>query len=211
VSRGLLDGARHVHERKPVLYALVAIGIHRLCYGVTTVCTLLLYRNYFHDEGFFRAGLSGLGQVVGAVAIGGGLAAIVTPVAARHLGYVRWPAMLLIAAAVVEAGLGLPYTMPLLLLAALLLGFVSQAIKISVDTLVQQQVADLFRGRVFALYDTLFNLTLVAAAVLTAVALPEDGYTPTTVVVIAVVYALVGIGYARLGERVSEPAAHTTA
>ncbi|MCU1656508.1 MAG: Major Facilitator Superfamily protein [Pseudonocardiales bacterium] len=211
VSRGLLDGARHVHERKPVLYALVAIGIHRLCYGVTTVCTLLLYRNYFHDEGFFRAGLSGLGQVVGAVAIGGGLAAIVTPVAARHLGYVRWPAMLLIAAAVVEAGLGLPYTMPLLLLAALLLGFVSQAIKISVDTLVQQQVADLFRGRVFALYDTLFNLTLVAAAVLTAVALPEDGYTPTTVVVIAVVYALVGIGYARLGERVSEPAARTTA
>lgn len=203
VARGLQDGARHIYEIKPAFYSLVAIGVHRLCYGVSTVCMLLLYRNYFHDEGFFRAGLAGLGQVVGAVAIGGGIAAFVTPGAARHLGYVRWPALLLIGSAVVEIALGLPYRMPPLLLAALLLGFVSQAIKICVDTLVQQEVEDIFRGRVFALYDTLFNVTLVAAAVLTAVALPENGYSPVAVVTIGVVYALIGAAYLRIGGQVS--------
>jgi hypothetical protein len=116
---------------------------------------------------------------------------------------VRWPALLLVVAAVVEVGLGLPYTMPLLLLAALVLGFVSQAIKICVDTLVQQEVEDLFRGRVFALYDTLFNVTLVAAAVLTAVALPENGYSPAAVITIGVAYALIGAGYLRVGGRVT--------
>ena len=74
---------------QPALHALVAIGAHRLCYGISTICTVLLYRNYFHDEGVFRAGLGGLAQVVGAVAVGGGIAALITPAATRRLGYVR--------------------------------------------------------------------------------------------------------------------------
>ena len=48
-------------------------------YGVTTVCTLLLYRNYFHADGFFRAGLAGLSQIVAMIAVGGALAALLTP------------------------------------------------------------------------------------------------------------------------------------
>lgn len=195
VARGLAAGARHVRARPPALYGLSAIAVHRLCYGVSTVCTLLLYRNYFTGDGFFRAGLSGLAQLVAAVAVGGALAAMVTPVATRRLGYGTWPAVLLLAGAALQVGLVLPFVLPLLVLGALLLGFVSQGIKISVDTLVQQHVDDEYRGRVFALYDTLFNVALVAAAVLTAVALPEDGYSPVSVVVIAVAYAVTGLAY----------------
>jgi hypothetical protein len=196
VVRGLIAGARHVHATPRVRNALAAIGVHRLCYGVSTVCTLLLYRNYFHGDGFFRAGLAGLTQVVIALAIGGALAALVTPVAFRRFGPVEWPAGLLGGAAVIEVALGLPYSMPLLVLAALLLGFVAQGVKISVDTLVQQEIEDAFRGRVFALYDTLFNLTLVAAAVLTAWVLPEDGHSPTSVVLIGLGYAGTAVWYA---------------
>ena len=210
VARGLVAGARHVYRRKPALYALVAIGVHRLCYGVSTVCTLLLYRNYFHDDGFFRSGLAGLGQVVGAVAIGGALAAVLTPVASRRLGFVRWPALLLGGAGLVEIGLGLPYTLPLLLAAAVLLGFAAQGIKICIDTLVQLHIEDEFRGRVFSLYDSLFNLTLVAAALLTALVLPESGYSPAAVVVIGAAYAVTGLAYLGLAERVSAPARHTS-
>jgi hypothetical protein len=209
VARGLLAGARHIHDRRPALYALVTIGVHRLCYGISTVCTLLLYRNYFRDDGLFRAGLAGLGQVVAAVAIGGGLAAVLTPVATRRMGFVHWPAVLLGGAAVVEIGLGLPYTLPLLLVAAVLLGFVAQGIKICVDTVVQQHIEDDFRGRVFSLYDALFNVTLVAAALLTALVLPESGYAPVAVVVIGLAYAATGLVYLRLGDRVS-PAARRT-
>ncbi|MCW2658297.1 MAG: putative rane protein, partial [Jatrophihabitans sp.] len=104
-----------------------------------------------------------------------------------------------------ELGLALPYSMPLLLVAALLLGFVAQGVKISVDTLVQQQVADEFRGRVFSLYDTLFNVTLVVAAVLTATVLPENGYSPTSVVLITLGYAVTAIGYLHLTSRVQPP------
>lgn len=192
VARGLSAGARHVYARKSAFYALAAIGAQRLAYGVSTVCTLLLYRNYFHDDGAFRAGLIGLGQVVVAVAVGGGLAALATPAAFRRLGAVRWPAGLLTAAGVVEVALGLPYTLPLLVLGAVLLGFAAQGIKISIDTLVQHRVGDEYRGRVFSLYDALFNITLVAAAVLTATVLPEDGYSPAAVIGIALGYVITG-------------------
>lgn len=203
VLRGLAAGARHVRETRPVLLGLSAIGAHRLGYGVTTVCTVLLYRNYFSDDGFFRAGLAGLTQVVGALALGGALAAVLTPSAFRAIGPMRWPAGLLLAAAIVQLGLGLTYVLPLLLLAALLLGFVAQSIKISVDTLVQQQIEDEFRGRVFSLYDAVFNVTLVVAAVLTASVLPEDGYSPVSVVVIAAGYAVTAVTYLRLARLTS--------
>ena len=56
------------------------------------------------------------------------------------------------------------YTRPALLVAAFFLGLASQGIKICVDTLVQTHVDDAFRGRVFALYDVIFNVAFVAAA-----------------------------------------------
>ncbi len=201
VANGLVAGGRHIGERRPALYALMAIGAHRFCYGITTICTLLLYRNYFHDEGFFRAGLPGLAQVVLMIAVGGGLAAVVTPAASRRMGFVRWSVLLLLITAVAEIGLGLPYRMPLLLLAALVLGFAAQGIKICVDTLVQQSVEDEFRGRVFSLYDTLFNITFVVAAVATAILLPENGRSPVSILVLGVVYAATGLIYLRAGTR----------
>ncbi len=198
VIAGMLAGARHVASRKPALHALGAIGVFRFCYGVSTICTLLLYRNYFQDEGFFRAGLAGLGQAVAMVAAGAAVAALVTPAATRRLGFVGWPTVLLATAGVVEVALGLPYRMPLLLLAAAGLGFTAQGMKICVDTLVQQQVDDEFRGRVFSLYDTMFNVTFVAAAVATALVLPDSGYSPAAVVVLGAVYALTAVVYARV-------------
>ena len=177
VLAGLVAGARHVRQRPAVFLGLAAIGAHRFCYGIATVGTLLLYRNYFHSHGVLRSGLAGLTQVVVVIAAGGALAAVVTPAAFRRIGPVHWPAGLLLAAAVIQLGLGLPFRLPLLILAALPLGFVAQGVKITVDTLVQQQVTDEFRGRVFSLYDTLVNVSIVAAAVLTAAALPESGHS----------------------------------
>ncbi|MEP6598594.1 MAG: MFS transporter [Actinomycetota bacterium] len=201
IAAGLIGGARHIVSRRSAFYALLMVGVHRFCYGVSVICVLLLYRNYFVDEGFFRAGLAGLTQLVVVVAIGGGLAAVLTPMATRRLGFVRWPAFLLSFAAVVEIVLGLPYSMPLLLIAAGCLGFAAQAIKISVDTLVQRSVDEGFRGRVFSIYDTLFNLTFVGAAVLTALTLPDSGYSPASVVTLGTVYALTALVYLRVAGR----------
>ena len=105
---------------------------------MTTVCTLLLYRNYFTGHGLLRAGLGGLAQAIAALAVGGVLAAVVTPAATRRLGYVRCPALLLVGSAVVDVAFVLPFRLSLLLVAALLLGFTAQSLKICVDTLVQR-------------------------------------------------------------------------
>lgn len=201
VARGLVAGARHVRERREVASALVAIGAHRFFYGISTIMTLLLYRNYFVDDGFFRAELAGLGQVFAATAVGTLTAAAVTPAAVRRLGKHRWVVGLFSAAAVTELALGLPFTMATLLPAALLLGLVAQASKISVDTLVQEQVEDDFRGRVFSVYDTLFNMTFVAAAVVGAFVLPVSGRSYALVVVVAGGYALTALAYHRAVRR----------
>jgi MFS family permease len=201
VVRGLVAGAREVRRIPPVWNALLAMGAHRLCYGIWTVCTVLLYRNYFPDQGPFRAGLTGLGQVVAGIATGGALAALVTPTAFRRLGGVRWPAVMLAASAVFALAFGLPYQPGLMVLGALALGFASQSVKISVDTLIQHHVVDAYRGRVFAMYDMVFNITLVIAALLTAAALPEGGHSPTAIVGIACGWAATAVLYFMTGRR----------
>ncbi|HKC27605.1 MAG TPA: hypothetical protein VKB75_06300, partial [Jatrophihabitans sp.] len=195
VLRGLIAGIRLIGSVRPVATAYAAITVHRICFGVWTVCAVLLYRNYLTGAGPFRAGLGGLAQVLAAVALGGGFAAFVTPAAFRRLGPVRWPAAMLATSAVLEIGLVLPYRPGLLVLSGLLLGFTAQAVKISVDTITQQDVPDAFRGRVFAIYDMLFNVALVVAAVLTAGAIPESGHSPLSVLVVGAGWAAVAAGY----------------
>jgi MFS family permease len=195
VARGLVAGARHVADRREVAAALAAIGTHRFVYGLSTIATLLLYRNYFVDDGVFQAELAGLGQVFAASAVGTLLAAAVTPAAVRRFGKQRWIVGLFAGAAVTQFALGLPYSMPAVLPAALLLGLAAQGSKICVDTLVQEQVEDDFRGRVFSFYDTLFNVTFVAAAVVGAFVLPTTGKSYVMLVVVSAGYALTALGY----------------
>jgi len=195
VLSGIAAGARHVWQRKHPAYALLAIAAHRFFYGLSTVATLLLYRNYFTDDGFFRAGLDGLGQVLGASAIGVLTAAVLTPYAVRRIGKDAWIVGLLAAACVVEIALGFPYTQPAFLAAALLLGLVAQGAKICVDTIVQESVADAYRGRVFAFYDILFNVTFVSAATVAALILPDSGKSYAVLTVIAVGYGLTALAY----------------
>ena len=204
VVLGLVAGYRHAVAIAPVRHALSIIGVQRLVAGVTTVCTVLLYRNYLPADGFARTGLPGLTQAVAALTIGSGLGALVTPSAFRTIGPRVWVSAMLVLGAATQVGALLPYKTWLVLIAALLLGFVAQGIKISVDTQVQQHVADQFRGRVFSLYDVVVNVALVAAAVLTAVVLPEDGRSRTSLFVLAAAYVTAAVSYF-LAERPTKP------
>jgi MFS family permease len=201
VARGLAAGARHVAERRTAFLALVAIGGHRLFYGISFVVTLLLYRNYFVDDGFFRAGVTGLGQAVLATAVGGLVAASVTPPGSRRVGKPTWIAGSLALAAVAQLIAGLPYSMQALLPGAIVLGFVAQGAKICVDTIVQEEVDDEFRGRVFSLYDTLFNVAFVAACVFTAFTVPSTGRSYPMLALVVTGYALTSLFYLNAARR----------
>jgi MFS family permease len=172
--------------------------VHRLCYGVLTLMTLLLYRNTFTGSGrLFPGGLMGLGEVLAAGAIGTLLAAAVTPRAVRRIGKRRWVTLLLAGAGVAELALGLPFLAATTVAAGLVLGFVAQAVKICVDTTLQETVADDYRGRVFSVYDTLFNVTYVAALLLGAVLLPASGVSAGLLIAVAATYLITAALYGR--------------
>jgi MFS family permease len=195
VARGLAAGAAHVWSRRPAARALGAIAASRLLFGMSTIGTLLLYRNYFHDQGMLRAGIVGLGQAFAASAAGYVLAAFVTPAATNRVGKSRWIVLVFSAAAVAQVVFGLPFAMAPLLAGACVIGFVTQSAKICIDTIVQEEIDDDFRGRVFSFYDTLFNLTFVLAAVVAAFVLPKDGKSYPVLIAIAVGYALTATVY----------------
>jgi hypothetical protein len=58
---------------------------------------------------------------------------------------------------------------------------------------VQEEVADDFRGRVFSVYDTLFNVLFVAALLVAAVLLPASGISLAMLLAVAVLYLLAAL------------------
>src|SRR4051794_24538108 len=202
VAVGMLAGARHAWSHPPSAAALTAISLHRLFYGLLTLITLLLYRNTFSGEGSpFPGGLVGLGEVLGAGAVGTLLAAAVTPFAVRHIGKPRWVTVVLAGGGLVQLGLGLPFVAPTVVAAGLALGFVAQAIKICVDSTLQEEVDDDFRGRVFSVYDTLFNVSYVLGLLIGAFVLPASGISYPMLVAVGLGYALTALLYARITAR----------
>lgn len=196
VARGLLDGLRHLVARRPAAYGLAAIGAHRFFYGVSTVMLILLYRNYFYGAGELDAAFSGIALAVLVSGAGFVTAAFITPVVTERLSLRAWILALLLAASFTQLVPGVLFTQPALLVSSFFLGLASQGIKICVDTLVQESVEDAFRGRVFALYDVIFNVAFVAAAAAAAAVLPEDGKSYLVIAAISVGYLLTAISYA---------------
>jgi MFS family permease len=196
VIRGMREGAQHVRQRPVAGWALAVISAQRLFYGLWTIMTVLLYRNVFVSHGLLRAGLVGLGQVVTANGIGLFSAAAVTPWVVARIGTQRWIWVVTAGLAVIGLALELPVTKAGQLGSGFAFGFATQATKVCVDSLVQAGVDDDFRGRVFAFYDTLFNLSFVAAALVAAVALPTSGRSPVAVVLMAAGYLVIAAAYA---------------
>ena len=191
VARGLVAGARHLAQRPPAARALLAITTYRFFSGLAFIAVLLLYTK----NGYLHRGFAGLGQVLTATVAGGLLAALVTPRITRAYGTQRWITTVFAAAAVVTVAFFPPYTHGLLLVAGVGLGFTAQAAKICVDTLVQESVEDAFRGRVFSLYDTLFNVSFVSAAAFAAVVVPDNGRSLLVVGLIAGGFAVTAAVY----------------
>jgi MFS family permease len=197
VARGFVEGFQHVRSHGQAARGLAAITSQRFFYGLTFIGALLLYT----PDGAVHRGLAGLGQVVTASIVGGLVAALVTPRATRTMGTQRWVVIVIVAAAGVELAFIPAYTHPMFLLAALGLGFSAQAAKICVDTLVQEAIDDDFRGRVFALYDTLFNVGFVSSAALAALLLPDNGKSYPVLALTIAGSAATALGYGLLVRR----------
>ncbi|MFJ8763377.1 MFS transporter [Streptomyces clavifer] len=202
-AHGLAAGLRHLAERKDAAHALAAMTVVRFCYGALTVMVLMLCRYAWSDNE--SDGLALLGLALGASAAGFFAAAVLTPWAIGRFGRFGWMAVCAGAAALLAPALGLPFTPIPMLAAAFVLGLVTQGVKIATDTEVQTSVDDAFRGRVFSLYDVLFNVAFVAAAAASALALPADGRSAAVVLTLAALYATVSMTMLRWKRAGSSP------
>jgi predicted MFS family arabinose efflux permease len=66
---------------------------------------------------------------------------------------------------------------------------------------VQTHVDDAYRGRIFSLYDVIFNVAFVAAAAVGAVVLPATGKSYGVLAAIAVGYLATALWYSRVSRR----------
>jgi MFS family permease len=204
IAGGLIDGGRHLKARPQAALGLAAIGSLRFFFGLMTVAMILLYRNYFYGPGQLDQAFGALAIATGAVGAGLFVAALVTPWGTRVMSLRRWITWLFVVAAVVTAvPIGF-YTQPALVVGGFLTGFCAQGVKISVDTLVQTGVDDVYRGRVFSLYDMIFNVGQVSAAALGAAILPDSGKSYAVLAFIAVGFALTALVYGRLSSRAAQ-------
>ncbi|MFF6875054.1 MFS transporter [Streptomyces sp. NPDC012474] len=200
-ARDLAAGVRHLAapQRREAAWALVAMSLMRFCYGALLVMLLMLCRYALTSTA--DDGLALLGLALGVSGAGFFAAAVVTPWTAGRFGPGRWIVVCASAAALLEPALGLPFATAPLLAAAFVLGLTTQGAKIATDTIVQSSVEDGFRGRIFSVYDVLFNVSFVGAAAVAALMLPPDGRSVPLVITIAVTYATVAVTMARFGRQ----------
>jgi MFS family permease len=200
-ARDLVEGVRHLAapQRREAAWALAAMALMRFCYGALLVMLLMLCRYALTTTP--DDGLALLGLALGVSGAGFFAAAVVTPWTAGRLGPGRWIVVCAGAAALLEPALGLPFATAPLLAAAFVLGLTTQGAKIATDTIVQSSVEDGFRGRIFSVYDVLFNVAFVGAAAVAALMLPPDGRSVPLVITIAVIYASVAVTMGRFGRQ----------
>jgi MFS family permease len=197
VARGLVQGLGTLRRIPATLDAFAITAAQRFGFGVATVTAVLLMRNTFNPPDDPDAGLAGLATAVTVTGIGILLGAIATPLGSRVVGERRWIVGALALAAATQLGIAGAAREVTLLVCAGLIGFASQSIKVSVDSVLQRSVPDAYRGRTFALYDVIFNAFFVLAAVIAAFAMPTSGKAPVFMVATAAVYAGAAWFYAR--------------
>lgn len=191
VAAGLADGTRHIWHKTPARNALAATTALRFCYAVAALAAILLYRNHFNDpNGDADEALAELGVVFGAGAVGYFLAALITPPVTGRIGKPALIVWSLVTAGILGFALGAPYTPPLVIAGSFVLGVTTQSVKICVDTIVQESVDDAYRGRVFSVYDTVFNLAFIAAAGLGALTMPDSGKSYPLLIGVSLGYLL---------------------
>jgi MFS family permease len=107
---------------------------------------------------------------------------------AHRLGRSNTIRTALLVAIVTQLVLSMAITMPMALVGAFVLTAAGQVIKLCADAAVQSEVADDSRGRVFSLYDAVFNIGYVVAVAVAALLSPPNGRSPLLLVLAALCY-----------------------
>jgi MFS family permease len=193
VAVRLADGAAYILRRRQPRAALGATGAFSFLYGALFLMTIILYRNYFY-AGHVTVAAAHIGQLAIFSAIGYACAALVTPPATRRLSKRTWITAML-AAAAATAALGGTFVQPAYLAVGFLLYLTKQSVAICSVTILQEEVEDSYRGRAFAFYDMMFNVTNAAGALVFAAFMPVTAQSPALITVMIAAFAVTAAVY----------------
>ncbi len=162
VWRELKAGIREVSGRAAARLPLAGVFVVRVAAMISAISAILIIKSEFDDLGR----LSSSALALGAAGLGAFIGALVAPALGRRHNE---PKLMMIGFFLAGAGiasLGGISALPAVLGLTLLGGFGGFIAKVAVDAQVQRALPDEFRGRGFAVYDILYNLATVVAALL---------------------------------------------
>ena len=191
--REMRDGFNFLKEHADAARGIAATAIHRGGLTALTLTALLLERNTFHDPANSEAGLAGLSFALSIAAVGFVFGAAIAPYGVRRVGRHRWMRLSITAASASVLLLVIARTPALLIATAFFTALCGQSLKVTNDALVQSKIADLYRGRVFAVYDVLVNGAIVFGALIAAWILPISGDSLQMPALIAIAWFLVAV------------------
>ncbi|WP_159717148.1 MFS transporter [Actinomyces marmotae] len=201
----LIAAIRYLARRGTPALALAAMALHRFVYGLELITIILASRNLLAAGGDADAGIANFGALMGAMLAGHFLAVILTPIAHESVPPATWVVICLLGGAAGQALIAASHARIPFMTGLLLFGIGVQGAKIAVDTIVQSDTADAFRGRAFSLYDVLFNTAECLAAGAAVLILPAGGWSRPAqsglVIMVLVVVAGYRAGMSRLGGR----------
>lgn len=204
ISKGMIHGFRHLWSRRGSAFVMFAQAGHRMLYGFLAVMTLAVFREYYHDpiaNPNYEDTLAWLAAIAAAGQVGSFLSALITPRMSRWLGPGNWAFALLCMLVVVLASLGLGMVEQAFVIGTLLVNITSQGLKIVVDTSIQSNIEDEYRGRLFSLNDTVFNVSFILGMFLCVTVLPQNGYAPWLLYATAGGYVLLAAWYRLASKR----------
>lgn len=187
------QGLRYLSERTTSFVSIVVVAIQRGGLTALTLMALILERNTFNDAQNPDAGLGGFALALVLSGIGITCGAIITPPATRIINRFTWSRWSMAAAAVMPIIFAFRLDQITLILMGFCTGMAGQAVKVTNDAIVQERTNDVFRGRVFAVYDVIVNAAIVSGALLCAAFLPSNGLTRVVPLGIAGAYLLAAL------------------
>jgi len=191
----LAAAIRYLVRRGTPALALGTMALHRFVYGMELITIILASRNLLAPDADADAGLANFGALMGAILAGHFLAVILTPIAHERITPATWVITCLLGGAAGQVLIAATHARLPFMVGLFIFGIGVQGAKIAVDTIVQSDAADAFRGRAFSIYDVLFNIAECLAAGVAVLILPDGGWSrPVQIGLVAMVLAVVA-GY----------------
>ena len=177
--------------------ALVTMALHRFVYYMELITIILAARNLLSEPSDADAGIALFGTLGGAMVAGHFLAVILTPVAHERMAPSRWTLVCLVVGTVGQLAVAVSYSTPVFIAGLFVFGIGVQGAKIAVDSIIQGDVEDAYRGRTFAIYDVMFNMSACIAAAVALLVLPDVGWSRTVQAGLAAFVWATAFGYWR--------------